>query len=89
MGSPGVFEHNGEKRVYVYGSHDTERKEYCGRNYVVWSAPVTDLTNWTYHGVSYETHYDSMRRFPRSCGKVYTKPAQGVSSSAGISSLWA
>ena len=63
-GEPRVFEHNGEKRVYVYGSHDTERKEYCGRNYVVWSAPVTDLTNWTYHGVSYDTHYDSILYAP-------------------------
>ena len=59
-GEPRVFEHNGEKRVYVYGSHDIERREYCGRNYVVWSAPVTDLTDWTCHGVSYETHYDSV-----------------------------
>ena len=63
-GEPRVFEHNGEKRVYVYGSHDIERREYCGRNYVVWSAPVTDLTDWTYHGVSYETHYDSVLYAP-------------------------
>ncbi|MBR6029976.1 MAG: family 43 glycosylhydrolase [Clostridia bacterium] len=63
-GEPRVFEHNGEKRVYVYGSHDIERKEYCGRNYVVWSAPVTDLTDWTCHGVSYETHYDSVLYAP-------------------------
>lgn len=54
-GEPRVFEHNGEKRVYVYGSHDTERTSYCGRDYVVWSAPVTDLTDWVCHGVSYET----------------------------------
>ena len=59
-GEPRVFEHNGEKRVYVYGSHDTELTRYCGRDYVVWSAPVTDLTDWTYHGISYETHYDSI-----------------------------
>lgn len=59
-GEPHVFEHNGEKRVYVYGSHDTERDKYCGRDYVVWSAPVTDLTDWTCHGVAYETHYDSV-----------------------------
>ena len=63
-GEPRVFEHNGEKRVYVYGSHDIERREYCGRNYVVWSAPVTDLTDWTCHGVSYETHYDSILYAP-------------------------
>lgn len=59
-GEPRVFEHNGEKRVYVYGSHDIAKTRYCGDNYVVWSAPVTDLTSWTYHGVAYEAHYDSM-----------------------------
>ena len=52
-GEPRVFEYNGEKRVYVYGSHDTERTAYCGRDQVVWSAPVDDLTDWTYHGVCY------------------------------------
>ena len=52
-GEPRVFEYNGEKRVYVYGSHDTERTAYCGRDQVVWSAPIDDLTNWTYHGVCY------------------------------------
>ncbi|MCR5476340.1 MAG: family 43 glycosylhydrolase [Lachnospiraceae bacterium] len=57
-GEPRVFEHNGEKRVYIYGSHDIARTRYCGRNYVVWSAPVDDLTNWTCHGVSYEAHYE-------------------------------
>lgn len=63
-GEPRVFEHNGEKRVYIYGSHDIERDKYCGRNYVVWSAPVDDLTNWKFHGVSYETHYDSILYAP-------------------------
>ncbi len=52
-GEPRVFEWGGEKRLYVYGSHDTERSSYCGRDYVVWSAPVDDLTDWTYHGVCY------------------------------------
>lgn len=63
-GEPRVFEHNGEKRVYVYGSHDTEIKHYCGRDYVVWSAPVNDLTDWTYHGVAYKTHFDSVLYAP-------------------------
>ena len=63
-GEPRVFEYNGEKRVYVYGSHDIEKNAYCGRNYVVWSAPVDDLTNWTYHGVAYETHYNSILYAP-------------------------
>ena len=63
-GEPRVFEHNGEKRVYVYGSHDIERDKYCGRNYVVWSAPVEDLTDWHCYGVAYETHYDSILYAP-------------------------
>ena len=53
-GEPRVFTYGGETRVYVYGSHDTEKSEYCGRDYVVWSAPVTDLTDWKCHGRCYE-----------------------------------
>lgn len=52
-GEPRVFTHEGETRVYVYGSHDTKKTEYCGTDYVAWSAPVTDLTDWTCHGVCY------------------------------------
>ena len=52
-GEPRIFEYNGEKRVYVYGSHDTERTAFCGRDQVVWSAPLDDLTDWTFHGVCY------------------------------------
>lgn len=52
-GEPRVFEYNGEKQVYVYGSHDTMKTEYCGKDQVCWSAPVDDLTNWTCHGVCY------------------------------------
>ncbi|MBP5198441.1 MAG: family 43 glycosylhydrolase [Lachnospiraceae bacterium] len=63
-GEPRVFEYENEKRVYVYGSHDIERDAYCGRNYVVWSAPVDDLTDWKCHGVAYETHYDSVLYAP-------------------------
>ncbi|MCQ2593209.1 MAG: family 43 glycosylhydrolase, partial [Treponema sp.] len=53
-GEPRVFEYNGEKRVYVYGSHDMLKTEYCGTDQVCWSAPVDDLTNWTCHGICYE-----------------------------------
>ena len=59
-GEPRVFTCDGETRVYVYGSHDTERTEYCGRDYVVWSAPVTDLTSWTCHGVCYRAADNSI-----------------------------
>jgi len=53
-GEPYVFEdpdNKGKYRVYVYGSHDNLITEYCGRDQVVWSAPVDDLTNWRYDGV--------------------------------------
>lgn len=39
-------------RVYVYGSHDRfNGYVYCMNDYVCWSAPVDDLTNWRYEGV--------------------------------------
>ncbi|MBR4458200.1 MAG: family 43 glycosylhydrolase [Clostridia bacterium] len=59
-GEPRVFTCSGETRVYVYGSHDTEKTAYCGRDYVVWSAPVTDLTDWTCHGTCYEAEDKSI-----------------------------
>lgn len=58
-GEPRVFTHNGETRVYVYGSHDSIYTEYCGFDYVVWSAPVDDLTDWKCHGVCYRATYDT------------------------------
>ena len=63
-GEPRVFTHNGETRVYVYGSHDTARTEYCGPDYTVWSAPVTDLTEWRCHGVCYRSEEGSILYAP-------------------------
>ncbi|MDO4210774.1 MAG: family 43 glycosylhydrolase [Bacteroidales bacterium] len=57
-GEPYVFEdpdRPGEYRVYVYGSHDSLIKYYCGLEQVVWSAPVDDLTNWRYDGVIFRS----------------------------------
>ena len=51
---PYVFEdpdRPGKERVYVYGSHDTRKTEYCGRDLVVWSAPTDSLWRWRYDGV--------------------------------------
>ena len=53
-GEPYVFEdpdHPGQYRAYLYGSHDILRDTYCGRDQVVWSAPVEDLTHWRCDGV--------------------------------------
>ena len=48
-GEPYVFEdpdNEGQYRVYLYGSHDDLVTAYCGRDQVVWSAPVDNLTDW-------------------------------------------
>lgn len=38
-------------RVYIYGSHDRfGSKEYCVNDYVSWSAPEDDLSDWRYEG---------------------------------------
>lgn len=52
-GEPYVFEdpdNPGQYRVYLYGSHDDLVTAYCGRDQVVWSAPVDNLTDWRYDG---------------------------------------
>jgi len=49
-GEPYVF----DDRVYIYGSHDKfNGYVYCMNDYVCWSAPADDLTNWRYEGVIY------------------------------------
>ena len=52
-GEPYVFEdpdNPGLYRVYIYGSHDSMINGYCGRELVVWSAAVDNLTCWRYDG---------------------------------------
>lgn len=54
-GEPHVF----DGRVYLYGSHDKEGGyTFCMQDYVVYSAPVEDLTDWRYEGVSYRASQD-------------------------------
>lgn len=39
-------------RVYIYGSHDQfGSNEYCANDYVSWSAPEDDLSDWRYEGI--------------------------------------
>ncbi len=46
-------------RVYIYGSHDKEGGEaFCMLDYVAYSAPVDDLTNWRCEGVIYKASQD-------------------------------
>lgn len=49
-GEPHVF----DGRLYLYGSQDLYRSNrYCPGDYVVWSAPVEDLSAFTAKGVAY------------------------------------
>lgn len=54
-GEPHVF----DGRVYIYGSHDSfAGKAFCEKDYVCWSAPVDDLSDWKYEGVIYRKNQD-------------------------------
>lgn len=54
-GEPHVF----DGRVYVYGSHDRFNAPiFCVNDYVCWSAPVEDLSDWRYEGVIYRKNQD-------------------------------
>lgn len=46
-------------RVYVFGSHDRrDGHDYCLEDYVCWSAPVDDPSDWRYEGVIYRRDQD-------------------------------
>ncbi len=54
-GEPHVF----GDRVYIYGSHDKEGGEtFCMLDYVVYSAPVDDLSDWRCEGTIYRAEQD-------------------------------
>ena len=59
-GEPHVFlDEDGSKRLYVFGSHDGfGDDEFCLNDYVCWSAPVDDLSDWRYEGVIYKKTQD-------------------------------
>ena len=46
-------------RVYIYGSHDKfNGVSFCLNDYVTYSAPLNDLSNWKYEGVIYKKTSD-------------------------------
>ena len=54
-GEPHVF----GDRLYLFGSHDKEGGEtFCMLDYVTYSAPVEDLSDWRYEGVIYRADQD-------------------------------
>ena len=80
-GEPYVFEDPdtpGKYRVYVYGSHDNLINNYCGRDQVVWSAPVENLKDWRYDGVIFESKKDANGKWLAPIGKNPKKAKDGV-----------
>jgi hypothetical protein len=63
-GEPYLF--NG--RVYIYGSHDEFNGPfYCPNDYVCWSAPEDDLSDWRYEGVIYPKTGDPLNKDGSMC----------------------
>ena len=63
-GEPHVF----DGRVYVYGSHDLFNGwVYCLGDYVCWSAPEEDLSDWRYEGVIFRKTQDPDNREGDQC----------------------
>jgi hypothetical protein len=63
-GEPYVF----DDRLYIYGSHDRfNGKKYCENDYVCWSAPVKDLSDWRYEGVIYRKAQDPVNPQGKKC----------------------
>ena len=59
-GEPHIF----GDRIYLFGSHDTEGGDrYCSKgDYVGWSAPLDDLSDWRHEGVMYSAEQDPHTR---------------------------
>lgn len=58
-GEPHVF----GDRVYVYGSHDSYNGHvFCMGDYMGWSAPVDDLSDWRCEGVIYPRTADPLNK---------------------------
>jgi hypothetical protein len=63
-GEPHVF----GDRVYVFGSHDfAHGYVFCPGDYVCYSAPIDDLSDWRYEGVIYPRTEDPMNGAGKMC----------------------
>ncbi len=50
-------------RLYVYGSHDCYGEfPFSHNNYVTWSAPLDDLSDWRYEGEIFDKKEDPLNR---------------------------
>jgi len=75
-GEPHVY----DGRVYVYGSHDRAGGHaFCLNDYICWSAPEDDLSDWRYEGVIFKKTDDPLNRDGSMClyAPDVTKGADG------------
>ena len=80
-GEPHIF----GDRVYIFGSHDKEGGyTFCMLDYVTYSAPVDDLTDWRYEGVIYKAEQDPQYMTPG-----FTNPANPNSDSSLLKYMYA
>ena len=93
-GEPHVF----GGRLYLYGSHDRfDGAGFCLNDYVCWSAPEEDLSDWRYEGVIYRKEQDPRNQNIPEGAPVYgAKPQTGVvarkpedANAPGIHAMWA
>ncbi len=60
--------HEFDGRVYLYGSHDRFKgSAYCVGDYVCYSAPSGDLTDWRFEGTIYKRTDDPENKDGRMC----------------------
>lgn len=91
-GEPHVF----GDRIYVYGSHDRfGGVEFCLNDYICYSAPVSDLTDWRYEGVIYRKEQDPRNQNipedtpPNKPGRGMEMGGEDSLNPPGIHAMWA
>lgn len=61
--TPDCEPHVFDGRIYVYGSHDRYGAfNFCHNNYVTYSAPISDLSDWRYEGEIFDKKEDPSNR---------------------------
>ena len=90
-GEPHVF----EGRIYIYGSHDRfNGSHFCLNDYISYSAPLDDLTDWRYEGVIYRKEQDPRNQnIPADAKIVQRDPSvdfgPGTLNAPGVHSMYA
>lgn len=93
-GEPHVF----GDRIYLYGSHDRfNGGDFCLNDYVCYSAPVTDLTDWSYEGVIYRKDQDVRNHNIPADAPRFRCPIPGITvedpetqlNTPGLHAMWA